>query len=102
MTRAYTKLYARLEAVGIKPRINIMDNEASQAVKKWLKKENTEYQTVAPGDGGHRNNRGERSVQTGSNHIVATIATTDPDFPIRYWCYGIEQMEMTLNMLQRT
>ena len=63
---------------------------------------NTEYQTVAPGDGGHQNNRAERAIQTGSNHIVATIATTDPDFPIWYWCYGIEQMEMTLNMLRKT
>ena len=53
MTRAYTKLYARLEVVGIKPKINIMDNEASRAIKTWLTKKNTTYQTVAPGDGGH-------------------------------------------------
>ena len=84
MTRAYTKLYARLEAVGIKPKINMMNNEASRAIKTWLAEENTAYQTVAPGDGGHRNNRAEHSIQTGSNHIVATITTTDPEFPIRY------------------
>ena len=34
MTQAYTKLHVRLEAVGIKPKINIMDNEASRAIKK--------------------------------------------------------------------
>ena len=99
MTRAYTTLYARLEAVGIKPKMNIMDNEASRAIKTWITKKNTAYQTVAPGDGGHRTNRAEQAIQTGSNH---TIATTDPDFPIRYWCYGIEQMEMTMNMLRKT
>ena len=102
MTRVYTTLYAQLEAVGIKPKMNIMDNEASRAIKTWLTKENTAYQTVAPGDGGHRNNRAERAIQTGSKHIVSTIATTDPDFPIRYWCYGIEQMKMTINMLRKT
>ena len=79
-----------------------MDNEASRAIKIWLTKENTAYQTVAPGNGGHRNNRDEGAIQTGSNHIISTIATTDPDFPIRYWCYGIEKMEMTMNMLRKT
>ena len=43
MTRVYTALYARLEAVGIKPKINIMDDEASRAIKTWLTKENTAY-----------------------------------------------------------
>ena len=79
-----------------------MENEASRAIKTWLTKENTAYQTCAPGDGGHRTNRAKHTIQTGSNHIVFTIATMDPDFPIRYWCYGIEQMEMTMNMLQKT
>ena len=101
MTRAYTTLYARLEAVGIKPKINIMNNEAFRAIWTWLTKENTAYQTVALGDGSHQNNRAKRAIQTGSNHIISTIATTDPDFP-SYWCYGIEQMEMTMNMLRKT
>ena len=102
MTRAYTMLYAQLEAVGIKPKINKMDDEASRATKTWLTKENTAYYTCAPSDGGHRTNRAECAIQTGTNHIVSTIAITDPDFLIRYWCYGIEQMEMTMNMLRRT
>ena len=49
MTRAYAKLYTRLEAVGIKLKINIMDNEASHAVKAWLTKRKTVYQICAPG-----------------------------------------------------
>ena len=68
MTKAYTTLYARLEAVGIKPKINIIDNEASTAIKTWLTKGNTEYQTTALGDGGYRTNRAKRAIQTGTNH----------------------------------
>ena len=46
MTRAYTTLYAPLEAVGINPKINIIDNEASRAIKTWLTKANTAYQDL--------------------------------------------------------
>ena len=102
MKRVYEKTYKRLEAVGIKPTINVMDNKASAAVTTWLTNNNIQYQTVAPGAGGHRANRAERSIQTGVNHFLSTIATTDADFPIRAWCYTIEQMEMTLNMIRPT
>ena len=79
-----------------------MDNEASAAVTTWLTNNNIQYQTVAPGAGGHRANRAERSIQTGVNHFLSTIATTDADFPIRAWCYTIEQMKITANMLRPT
>ena len=102
MKRVYEKTYKRLEAAGIKPTINVMDNEASAAVTTWLTNNNIQYQTVAPGAGGHRANRAERSIQTGVNHFLSTIATTDADFPIQAWCYTIEQMEMTLNMIRPT
>ena len=60
MKRVYDKTCKRLEAAGIKPTINVMDNEASTAVTTWLSNNNIQYQTVAPGAGGHRANRAER------------------------------------------
>ena len=73
MTRVYTTLYAQLKWVSIKPKINIMDNKASWVIKTWLTKENMAYETVAPSDGGHQNNRAEQAIQTGSNHLVSIV-----------------------------
>ena len=102
MKRVYEKTYKRLKATGIKPTINVIDNKASNAVTTQLTNNNIQYQNVSPGAGGHRANRAERSIQTGVNHFFSTIATTDADFTIRAWCYTIEQMEITVNMLRPT
>ena len=45
MLRVYKKCYEQLERRGIKlQKINVMDNEASEAVKKWLTKKDIKYQ----------------------------------------------------------
>ena len=40
---AYEKIYANLEAHGLKPKLNMMDNEVSMTVNKLIFKYSTKY-----------------------------------------------------------
>ncbi len=97
MLCVYKKCYAKLEQQGFKPRITIMDNEASMAVKTWLTKNDIGYQLATVDI--HQTNTAERCIETAKHHIIAGLATTDADFPIQQWNRLILQAQYTLNML---
>ena len=46
MEKAYTKLYDYLTGRGLKPKLNVMDNEASTAIKKLLTQRDTKFRAV--------------------------------------------------------
>lgn len=48
----------------------------------------------------HRRNATERAIRTYENHLLAGIATCDPDYPIREWDRLLEQADLTLNILR--
>ena len=100
MLRVYQKCYTKLEQRGIKPKINVMDNETSMAVKKWLTSNNISYQLATVDN--HRTNVAERCIETAKHHIIAGLATTDAEFPIQQWNRLIPQAQHTLNMLRPT
>ena len=74
-----------------------MDNEASEVVKKWLTKQEVKFQLATVDN--HQTNVAEWCKETAKHHIIAGLATTDPDFPIQQWNRLIPQAEYTLNML---
>ncbi len=90
MTRVYQKCYQKLEQQGIKPKINIMDNEASLAVKTWMLNNNIEYQLTTVDN---QTNVAERCIETANHHIIAGLATTDENFPIQQWNRLIPQAQ---------
>lgn len=98
MLRVYRKCYSNLERRGIKPSINVMDNEASSVVKTWLTNNGIEYQLATVDN--HRTNIAERCIKMAKHHIIAGLATTDAEFPIQQWNHLIPQAQHTLNMLR--
>jgi hypothetical protein len=48
MVTAFTKVITILKAGGYQPALNVMDNECSAAVKKYIKSENINIQLVPP------------------------------------------------------
>ena len=92
------KLLDKLDKAGHKPRMHIMDNEASQTLKQALKKHNIDYQLVPPHI--HRRNAAERAIQTFKAHFIAGLVSTDPSFPAHEWDRLLPQAELTLNMLR--
>ena len=80
---AYKKNFDKLTAKGLRVKLNIMDNQATKNIKKFLTKEQCKLQLVEPHN--HRMNASERAIQTWKDAFIAALATTDRDFPIQLW-----------------
>ena len=94
---AYTKLTSELTTKGFKPKVHWLDNEASQALKKYNNDQQIDYQLTPPHI--HCRNAAERAIRTWKNHLIAGLSSTDDNFPMHLWCRLIKQATMTLNML---
>ncbi len=72
---AYKKKFNELTAKGLKVKLNIMDNQATKHIKKFLTEEQCKLQLVEPHN--PRMNTAERAIQTRKDAFIATLATTD-------------------------
>jgi hypothetical protein len=95
---AYKQQYEMLESMGHLIRLNIIDNQASQTIKKILTKNQCELMLVEPHN--HHVNAAERAIQTFKDHFISTLTTTDSMFPLQLWDRFAPQVENTLNMLR--
>jgi len=95
---AYKTVHARLCAAGLRPKLQRLDNEASQALQDFLTAEQVDYQLVPPHV--HRRNAAERAIRTFKNHFIAGLCSTDKNFPLHLWDRLLPQAELTLNLLR--
>jgi hypothetical protein len=79
--KAYETRFKELEAKGFKPKLNIMDNQATKYVIKFLEENNCKVQLVEPHN--KRLNAAERAIQTWKDAMITVLATTDSDFPLQ-------------------
>ncbi len=95
---AYRQQFESLKSKGHKIQLNVMDNQASNIIKKNLAKKECENMLVEPNN--HRvNAAGERAIQTFKAHFISALATTDINFPLQLWDCLTPQVETTLNLL---
>ncbi len=87
---AYKQQYKLLESKGFMIKLNVMDNQASAIIKKYLTTKQCNQMVVEPHN--HR-------VKTVKAHFISTLATTDNKFPLQLWECLTPQVENTLNML---
>ena len=59
---AYKEVFESLEAKGYKPKMNVMDNQATKYIKQFLTKKECDLQVVEPHN--HHINDAERAIQT--------------------------------------
>ena len=95
---AYKAVHARLVAAGLRPQLQRLDNECSDALKDFLTAETVDYQLVPPGM--HRRNAAERAIRTFKNHFIAGLCSVDKNFPLHLWDKLVPQAESTLNLLR--
>ncbi len=98
MVTAFTKVITILKAGSYQPALNMMDNECSAAVKKYIKSENINIQLVPPHN--HCVNVAECVIATFKEHFIAALATMNMHCPFRLWDEFLPQVELTLNMLR--
>jgi hypothetical protein len=92
------KYFKDLTAKGFKPKLNVMDNQATKQIKKILTKNDCKLQVVEPHN--HRVNAAKQAIQTFKVAFIAALAMTDSDFPLQLWDRLTPQVEDTLNLLR--
>ncbi len=95
---AYRKQFNDLTKKGFKPKLNVMNNQATKYIKQFLDKNECKLQLVEPHN--HCVNAAERAIQMFKDAFIAALATTDADFPIQLWDQLTPQIQNTLNMMR--
>jgi hypothetical protein len=90
--------YNMLEAKGYKIRLNVMDNQATKFIRKFLDGKQCNLLLVKRHN--HHVSTAERAIQTFKAHFISAFATTNSDFPLQLWERLTPQVESTLNMLR--
>ena len=96
--KAYTIIHTRLVAAGLRPQLQRLDNECSDALKTFMRDAAIDYQLVPPKV--HRRNAAERAIRTFKNHFIAGLCSVDKNFPLHLWDKLLPQAELTLNLLR--
>ncbi len=72
---AYKKKFNELTAKGLQVKLNIMDNQVTQYIKKFLTEEQCKLKLVKPHN--HQMNAAKREIQTWKEAFIAALATTN-------------------------
>ena len=72
---AFTEVITTIKTGGYCLALNVMDNECSVAVEKYIRSEKINIQLVPPHN--HRANAAERTIPTLQEHVIAALATVD-------------------------
>ncbi len=78
---AYKTQFEFLESKGYKIKLNVMDNQCTKQIKKFLTANECKLMLVEPHN--HRVNAAERAIQTFKDHFISALATTDSKFPLK-------------------
>jgi hypothetical protein len=95
---AYEKRFKELESKGFKPKLNVMDNQATKHIKQFLTKNECRLQLVEPHN--HHVNAAERAIQMFKDAFIAAFTTTDSYFPLQLWDKITPQVQDMLNMMR--
>ena len=95
---AYKRAHKMLCDAGLRPKLQRMDNECSEALQQFMTTEHIDYQFVPPGC--HRRNAAERAIRTFKNHFIAALCSTDKNFPLHLWDKLLPQALISLNLMR--
>ncbi len=95
---AHKKRFKELESKGFKPKLSVMDNQATKHSKQFLTKNECRLQLVEPHN--HCVNAVERAIQTFKDAFIVALATTDSNFTLQIWDKIIPQVQDMLNMMR--
>ncbi len=97
---AYKKNFQYPISKGYTPKINVMDNQATKAIKSYLTPQQFCLQLVKPGN--YRVNAAEQAIQIFKNQFIRALGTTNVDFPIQLWDKLAPQVQDSINLLRRS
>ena len=98
MVAAFEDIYGYLQAKKLAPKLHVLDNECSKAVKRYINSQDVKIQLVEPHN--HRVNAAKTAVKAVKYHMLAALATVDPLCPLQLWDKFLPQVQDTLNLLR--
>jgi hypothetical protein len=90
----------KLTSRGLKPKLIILENEASKLLKDYLHDQDINFQLVPPYF--QRRNAAECTICSFKYHLIAGLCSTDKAFPMHMWDRLLPQAILTLNMLHKS
>jgi hypothetical protein len=96
--KAYGSIHQELTVKGFKPKLQTLDNEASNALQNYFTVNYIVYQLVPHHC--HRHNAAERAIRTFKEHFVEGLSSVDPSIPLHLWDRLLLHAEITLNLLR--
>ena len=97
----YKHIFEELDKVGIKAKINIMDNEASLHICSFITNTlHALFKNVTQHC--HQASAAKKAIQTAKHLFIASLASTDSNFPEHQWNDLFVQVEFMLNVLWPT
>jgi hypothetical protein len=75
MITTFKKVIKVLRTHGYHPALNVMDNECSTMVERYIRSEKINIQLVPPHN--HQANAAEQAIATFKEHFIAALATVD-------------------------
>jgi hypothetical protein len=100
MLHAYKAIHLYLAKRGLKPKLQCLDNKASNKLKEYMRQQHIDFQLAPPHI--HRRNAAEHAIRTWKNHFIAGLASTDKHFPLHPRDRLIPQAVTTLNLLRKS
>ncbi len=97
MITAFKEVIKVLQTRRYHSALNVMDNECSTMVERYIWSEKINIQLVPPHN--HRANAAEGAIATFKEHFIAALATVNQLCPLQLWDEFLPQVELTLNML---
>jgi hypothetical protein len=80
---AHAGALEQMQKVGIIPKHQVLDNQASAAYKKAIGNSDMTYE-LDPLDN-HQCNMAEKAIQTFKDHFIGILSGCDPTFPLHLW-----------------
>jgi hypothetical protein len=80
---AYKQQFELFPSNGFKPKLNVMDNQATKHIKTFLTEQDCKLQLMEPHN--HCVNVAKHAIQTFKDAFIAMLATTNSDFPLQLW-----------------
>jgi len=84
-------------AVGLHPKLQCLDNEASRTLQEFMMAKTINVHLVPLHV--HCCNTTEHAICTFKNHFIAGLCSTNAHFPIHLWNCLLPQAKLTLNLL---
>ena len=97
MIPVFKEISEELEIQKCKPKLHVLDDQCSKAVKSYIQKEKINIQLVEPCN--HRVNATEPAVKSAKYHIMAGLGKVNVNCPLQLWRKFLPQMQELLNMM---